>query len=431
MGDPHTQRAPEFTGFSAPLLIAKGSMGEVWRVVDEKDGEIRALKTLSDEMLDNKWIVKSLRKEYDIARKFHQRNLVTAHRWIEEKGRPGIVMDFVDGAELKALLHEGQLDFADRFGAVRGVVDALHCLHTVDPANWIIHCDIKPENVLVRTRVSGKPVTRADVVLVDYGTAMVTPNKPKLFNAGKIKEFITGQRVVGGSYLYMSPEHTEAGDLDPRSDIYSMGCFMYEVFTGRTPFLSRLAGKRERPVTLDEETLDREELAIMHREQAPDDPRKHNPKLQKNLCQIIMRCLQKDPLRRYQTVFALASELSKIHVYRGEALVANEDPVTHLKRGLLVGLKGSFRGLHKTVDGEKVSIGRHTEKSCDLTVPDEDKLVSGMHCHVFRNGDSFVIEDLESRNGTYVNGRKIKRHTLQVGDKIQFGKHVFRFEVAT
>lgn len=409
-------------------LVAQGSMGHIFRVLDATTGAIRALKALPPEMVANKWIVKCLRHEFDLARRFEHKNLVKAHRFLEAKGEMGFTMDYVDGTEFKTLLHEQKLDFSSRFLVIRGVVDALHYLHTLESGNWILHCDIKPENVLVRHKESGG-VDRGDAVLVDYGTAMTVPSSPRLFAPGRLRELLSRQRIVGGSYLYMSPEQTEAGTMDPRSDIYSTGCLMFEAFTGRPPFRSRLAAQRIGAPAIDEVTLDREELAVMHREQPAPDPREYNHELQAPLADIILRCLQKDPSRRYQTVFALASDLAKIRIYRDEVSMEDERPVTHLKKGVLLGTKGMCRGLRLAVDSQNVTIGRHVESPQDLSIPDEDKKVSGRHCQVFRHGDSFVIEDLESRNGTFVNGSKIKRQSLQEGDKIQVGEQQFRFEL--
>ncbi|MGE4159361.1 MAG: FHA domain-containing protein [Planctomycetota bacterium] len=420
---------PSLPGISEVTLVAQGSMGHIFRVRDER-GELRALKALPPEMAGNKWIVRCLRHEFELARKFEHRNLVRAHRFLESKDDIGFLMDYVDGTEFKTLLHEKKLDFSSRFLVVRGVVDALHYLHTLDSSCWILHCDIKPENVLVRHRDSGL-LERSDAVLVDYGTAMLVPTKPRLFDPGRIREMLSRQRIVGGSYLYMSPEQTEAGNLDPRSDIYSMGCLMFEVFCGRPPFRSKVAAHRVSSAAIDEVTLDREELAVMHREEPAPDPRTHNPELQAPLADIILRCLQKDPSRRYQTVFALASELAKIRIYRDDVTVEDDRPVTHLRKGVLIAVKGLCKGLRLSVDSVNVTIGRHVDNPQDLSIPDEDKKVSGRHCQVFRHGDSFVIEDLESRNGTFVNGTKVKRQSLQEGDKIQVGEHQFRFELTS
>lgn len=297
----------DIPGFTDVHLLATGSMGNIFRGIEIETGALRAIKVVHPDLIDNKWVNTCLRNEFEFARKFEGANLVRAYQWYKEG--PGFSMDHVDGVELKALLHEGEIALKDKIAMALGVCDALNTLHH-DDRGGILHLDIKPENVLVRRLPEGEVLKRSHIVLLDYGTAQLATRNRLSFKA--IKEWLSNRKIVGGSFLYMSPEQTRVGDLDERSDIYSVGCLHYELFSGEPPFVPSYRRKQGQFIAIDEDSVDRQELSAMHQRELPRNPREINPSIPEPLAGTILKCLEKMPKKRFNTAFELASEIQQV-----------------------------------------------------------------------------------------------------------------------
>jgi TolB-like protein/Tfp pilus assembly protein PilF len=183
-------------------------------------------------------------------------------------------MEFVSGEDLKTLLQRvGQLPARRTVSIAREVAEGLVEAHRLG----VIHRDLKPQNVMIDRA--------GNAHIMDFGIARSTRD------AG-----ITGPGMIIGTPDYMSPEQLDGKDADPRSDIYAFGAVLFEMVTGEAPF------EGNTPMA----------VALKHKTEPPRDPRSLNPQVPEAFGQLILRCLEKDPARRYQTAEALLAELAAI-----------------------------------------------------------------------------------------------------------------------
>lgn len=233
-----------------------------------------------------------------------------------ERGRPYFVMDLVRGARISDYCDENNLGVRERLELFAEVCSAVQHAHT----KGVIHRDIKPSNVLVTT-LDGRPLPK----IIDFGIAKATAARPT------DKTNLTEERQLIGTPEYMSPEQAAgSADTDTRTDVYSLGVLLYELLTGATPFDTM----RLRSVTFDE-------MRRIIREVDPPRPstrisqidttaglsgtrradaRKLNSLLRGELDWIVMKAIEKDRSRRYQTAAALADDVRRYLC--GEAIVA-------------------------------------------------------------------------------------------------------------
>jgi tetratricopeptide (TPR) repeat protein len=173
----------------------------------------------------------------------------------------------------------------------RQVCDGLAEAHRLG----VVHRDLKPQNIMVDEDGNAR--------IMDFGIARTVKGKG-----------ITGAGVMVGTPEYMSPEQAEVKEVDQRSDIYSLGVILYEMVTGRAPF------EGETPLG----------IAMKHKSEVPPDPRQINAQLTEDLSRVIMRCLEKDKEKRYQTAGEVSSEL--LNIEKGmpttERIVPEKKPIT-------------------------------------------------------------------------------------------------------
>jgi len=238
--------------------LGKGGMGAVFRARDrELDDEV-ALKVLKDSD-DQPAMVERLRQEIKIARAITHVNVVRAFDFGEAEGKRYLTMEYVPGTTLRELIDARRgLELTPALQIAKQVCRGLAAVHKAG----IVHGDLKPQNVMVM----GSGVAK----LMDFGVARPRARQDK------------GAWVVAGTPLYMSPEQAKGADLDDRSDIYSAGVLMFEMFTGECPFRGK----------------DVAEILQMHLNDPPPDPRTRRAGLPEPLAQIILACLSKHRLER-------------------------------------------------------------------------------------------------------------------------------------
>jgi serine/threonine-protein kinase len=228
----------------------------VFRARDrELDDEI-ALKVLKPE--EESGAVERLRHEIKIARAVTHLNVVRAFDFGEAEGARYLTMEYVPGTTLRELIDaRSGLELTPALQIGKQLCRGLSAVHKAG----IVHGDLKPQNVMVM----GNGVAK----LMDFGVA-----RPRARQEGGV--------LVAGTPLYMSPEQVKGADLDDRSDIYSAGIVMFEMFTGSCPFRAK----------------DVAELLQMHLNDPPPDPRTLRPGLPEPLAQLILACLSKHRLQR-------------------------------------------------------------------------------------------------------------------------------------
>ncbi len=260
--------------------IARGGMGVVYRAKQVSLDRTVAVKMMRPGLLASEAEISRFYAEAKTAARLQHPNIVAIHEVGEFEGLHYFSMDFVEGPSLDALVRERPLSSAEAAGYVQVLAEAVQYAH----AQGILHRDLKPSNVLVDA--GGRPR------ITDFGLA-----RPLDGDAGT-----TAAGTVMGTPAYMPPEQA-AGQherLSPASDVYSLGAILYELLTGRPPFR---AGNQMETVRM-----------VLKEKPAP--PRELNPEISRELETICLRCLEKEPARRYASAADLAGELESF--LRGE-----------------------------------------------------------------------------------------------------------------
>ncbi|MBI3725967.1 protein kinase [bacterium] len=259
--------------------LGKGGMGIVFRAWDERLRRIVALKTiLPGAGVDDEAVLRFRREAEAVARLRHP-NIVAVHEAGELLGKHYIAMDFVEGSSLDERLRAGKggarLPLVRAIEVLRDVARAVHYAHS----QGVVHRDLKPQNVLLG------PGDHAYVL--DFGLASIRGTGTKLTQ--------TGARM--GTPAYMPPEQAsgEGGAVDARSDVYGLGATLYHVLAGRAPF----EGAMQVQVIVSVLTKD------------PVPPGALNPRVAGDLETICLKCLEKEPAKRYATARELADELDR------------------------------------------------------------------------------------------------------------------------
>jgi serine/threonine protein kinase len=208
-------------------LLGAGGMGSVFRAVDEQTHVPVAVKVLADALPDEHASEARFRQEISASKLFSHPNLVaTLDSGEADDGTPFFVMELVEGPSLFALVRsEGRLAPARALELVRGVVTGLEHMH----AHGAIHRDIKPANIMVDQH-GGREVAK----ILDFGVIKATEGHALTVLA------LTQAGTVMGSVSYMPPERLTGADFDHRSDLYAAGCVLFELLTGRPPYVGEL-----------------------------------------------------------------------------------------------------------------------------------------------------------------------------------------------
>jgi serine/threonine protein kinase/predicted Zn-dependent protease len=272
--------------------LGHGGMGRVYKVQDTKIGEKIALKLIRPEAGLDKKSLERFSNELKLARKIRHKNVCQMFDLGEDQGTRYITMEYVHGEDLKQLIRKvGRLSPGQAVGIARQVCDGLEEAHKLG----VVHRDLKPQNIMVDEDGKAR--------IMDFGIARSLSGKS-----------ITGAGVLIGTPEYMSPEQVEGREIDQRSDIYSLGVILYEMVTGRLPFVG------ETP------------LSIAHKQkyETPEDPKKLNTQVSDDLARVILRCLAKDEGQRFQSAAELGAELGRIEegLPTTDRLVAERKPVT-------------------------------------------------------------------------------------------------------
>lgn len=255
--------------------LGRGGMGTVFRARDRELDEEVALKILTGRGEGQAAQIDRLRHEIKLARVITHPNVVRAFDFGETEGARFLTMEYVPGATLREVIDAtGEIQTAPALQIAKQICRGLAAVHKAG----IIHGDLKPQNVMVM----GNGVAK----LMDFGVARPRAHQDH------------GGISLVGTPLYMSPEQAKGADLDERSDIYSAGVMMYEMFTGQCPF-------RGKDIT---------EVLQMHLTEIPADPRRLRPELPESLAEIILACLSKHRAQRPATAVDLDRWLMRVRV---------------------------------------------------------------------------------------------------------------------
>jgi eukaryotic-like serine/threonine-protein kinase len=253
--------------------LGAGGMADVYLAEDQELGRRVAIKILNGRHANDDQFIERFRREAKNAAALNHPNIVSIYDRGEAEDTYYIAMEFLDGRTLKELIvGRGAAPVNVAIEYARQILSALRFAHR----HGIVHRDIKPHNVLVdgdgRVKVTDFGIARA-------GTSQMTE---------------TGSIV--GTAQYLSPEQAKGGEVDPRSDLYSLGVVLYELVTGKTPF------DGETPV----------EIAMKHLSETPKPPSKLRRDVPPELDMVVLRALAKNPDDRYQTADEMEADLERV-----------------------------------------------------------------------------------------------------------------------
>ena len=260
-------------------IVGRGGMAEVFRARDIRLDRIVGVKTLRDDLARDQTFQARFRREAQSAASLNHPSIVavydTGEDMVGNTPVPYIVMEFVDGRTLRDLLRDDRRLLPERAAEITdGVLRALDYSHR----NGIVHRDIKPGNVML-TR-SG------DVKVMDFGIARAVSDA---------QATMTQTAQVIGTAQYLSPEQARGERVDARSDLYSAGCLLYELLTGRPPFTG------DSPVA----------IAYQHVREAPVPPSRIDPELPAWCDAIVLKAMEKDPADRYQSAGEMRNDIQR------------------------------------------------------------------------------------------------------------------------
>lgn len=271
--------------------VGEGGMSEVYKAKCNKLNRFVAVKILKKQFADNKEISQKFKREATAIANLSDTNIVNVLDVGTQEDIDYIVMEYISGKTLKELInYSGKLSYNTAIKIALQIAKALDCAHR----NNIIHRDIKPQNILV--------TESGEVKVTDFGIAKSTDSQT-----------ITNTTSIIGSAHYLSPEQAKGTYIDFRSDIYSFGIVLYEMVTGRLPF------EGDSPVT----------VALKHLQEEPIPPKNINSAIPDSLNKLILKAIEKEPIKRYQNAKEIIQDLQKIQenpdVVIGPSVVDNSD----------------------------------------------------------------------------------------------------------
>jgi serine/threonine protein kinase/Flp pilus assembly protein TadD len=254
--------------------LGKGGMGQVYRVFDNRIGEEVTLKLIKPEVAADEKTIERFRNELKFARKITHKNVCRMFDLNDEQGTLYITMEYVSGEDLKSMMAMAkQFSIGTTVNIARQMCEGLAEAHRLG----VVHRDLKPSNIMIDKEGNAR--------IMDFGIARSAE-----------AERITGAGAIIGTPEYMSPEQVEGRQAEQRSDIYSLGVILYEMVTGRIPF------EGDTPLS----------IALKHKTEIAPDPRKYNPQVPSGLSSTILKCLNKNKEKRFQSVEEILAELDKI-----------------------------------------------------------------------------------------------------------------------
>ncbi|MBW2644793.1 MAG: protein kinase [Deltaproteobacteria bacterium] len=272
--------------------LGAGGMGKIYKALDKETQEKTALKLINPEIASDEKTIRRFRNELITARKISHKNVCRMYDLGREQGGYYIAMEYVSGEDLKSFIRRsGILSVGRTISIAKQVCEGLQEAHRMK----VIHRDLKSNNIMIDRD--------GNVRIMDFGIARSLTAKG-----------ITGPGVMIGTPEYMSPEQVEGKDVDQRSDIYSLGIILYEMVTGRVPFEGDTAIA----------------IGMKHKGEIPKSPQELNTQIPDDLNRVILRCMEKDKEKRYQSSDDVRCELERIEqgLPTTDRVVSRKKPLT-------------------------------------------------------------------------------------------------------
>jgi len=406
-------------------LVGQGGMADVYLAWDRLRSTKMAVKVLRRDLTTNPKSFQLFAKEAELLRKLEHPNIVRLYEFEKEEDIVFIIMDWVEGTNLRQAIVEGKRPFTlpDVSNILQPVCSALHFAHQ----NQVFHCDIKPANILIH--VDGR------VLLSDFGVARLATDD-----------------ISGGTPPYMAPEQFSGGEVDARTDIYALGITIFEMLSGGlVPFRGESPSSQGSTV--------RERIAWEHLNLQPAYLNELNHDVPTAVADVIATALNKDSSQRYSSTLDLrdafehaynAGDRGEIKSYTtGHTIYTTQRPIRRiaaqpkhssmniqveqadsqgqLKGPYILGRSGDWEGRIVRIMLNELSIGRSSNNNLKL----KESSVSRNHATIIRTKRGVYIRDENSTVGTMLNGQRIQPNAplkLHHGDIIQIGYYqVFEF----
>jgi eukaryotic-like serine/threonine-protein kinase len=290
-------------------LLGQGGMARVFKGADRVLDRTVAIKVLSPQFADDEQFVSRFRREAQAAAGLNHPNIVSVYDTGDQSDVHFIVMEYIEGRTLRDVIRgEGPL-LPERAAEIgEAVARALSTAHQAG----LVHRDIKPGNIML---------TRdGEVKVMDFGIARTSTG-----------DTLTQTAAVLGTASYLSPEQAQGHSVDARSDLYSLGCVLYEMLTGRAPFTG------DSPVA----------IAYKHVREDPLPPSHLNPDVPPTLDAVVLKCMAKNPANRYETAEELRADLERARrglpilatpVMAGDATAVVTGPVDTGETAVMTGM---------------------------------------------------------------------------------------------
>ncbi len=258
--------------------VGVGGMAEVYRARDGLLGREVAVKVLSDRLSTDSSFVERFRREAQAAANLSHPNIVSLYDYGSDEAGNFIVMELIDGRGLEAVIAAEAPLLPERAAEIASdVARALERAHNTG----LVHRDVKPSNIMITSYGQTK--------VTDFGIARAL---------GDGEQTMTQTGMVIGTASYLAPEQAQGNPVDVRSDVYALGCVLYEMLTGRPPFTG------DTPLS----------IAYKHVREDPQKPSELNPDVSEALDAIVMKALAKNPDNRYQTAREMREDLQRFIV---------------------------------------------------------------------------------------------------------------------
>jgi serine/threonine protein kinase/Tfp pilus assembly protein PilF len=272
--------------------LGKGGMGKVYKVLDKEVNAKVALKLIKPEIASDKKTIERFRNELKVARDIAHKNVCRMYDLGREEGAYYITMEYVPGEDLKSFIRRsGLISIGKAITIANQVCEGLCEAHRLG----VVHRDLKPQNIMIDKEGNAR--------IMDFGIARSLREKG-----------ITGSGMMIGTPEYMSPEQVDGKEADQRADIYSLGVILYEMVTGQVPF------EGDTPFS----------IGVKQKSEIPRPPKEINDQIPGDLSRVILRCMEKDKEKRFQSVGELHSELIGLEkgIPTTERLVPERKPLT-------------------------------------------------------------------------------------------------------